>query len=114
MQTSLGQIGPIVNNSIHRRVCGNAVEMAISANAIRSCATVEVNIRRTRQNLFVVTAFMQSFPPFSRLDPINRVTTNGFGECLPVEKGPGDRRVKNKGQDASRRDDRRASFLAPL
>ena len=41
-----------------------------------------VSIRRTRHKLFVVTAFMRSYGETGRSGPMNRVTTNGFDECL--------------------------------
>ena len=41
-----------------------------------------VSIRRTRQEQFVVTAFMRSFAGFRCTAPMNRGTTNGLGEYL--------------------------------
>ena len=42
----------------------------------------KVGIRPTRQEPFVVTAFMRSFAGFRCTAPMNRGTTNGLGDCL--------------------------------
>ena len=55
----------------------HTVEVASS-----NLAPPTVNIRRTRQEQFVVTAFMRSFVGFRRKAPMNRGTTNGLDEYL--------------------------------
>ncbi len=68
--------------------CGHSVSGRLMQwEAVKPCgkrgsAGGRVLVRRTRQEPFVVTAFMRSFTGFRRKAPMNRGTTNGLGDCL--------------------------------